>query len=409
MFRLAFLRRSLLLMAFVGTISGCITTVQVASGLKSPVFCVVAPGDASRLYIVEQGGTIQALDLEDGTLTEVLDISDLVASGNEQGLLGLAFHPEFDTNRKLYVNLTRMEDGATQILEFKAPEAFGEIDPGTASLILQFVQPQSNHNGGWIGFGPDGFLYIASGDGGGGNDDDVGHTAGTGNAQDITENLLGKMLRIDVDGDDFPMDAGRNYAIPAGNPFVGVAGDDEIWAYGLRNPWRCGFDRQTGDLWIGDVGQGQREEIDFQPADNGGGRNYGWRMREGAIATPGVGGPAPAGAIEPVYDYEHGLGQFQGFAVVGGYVYRGPIEELQGHYFFADNVSGKTWSFTSDGDGFDELTDRTGDLGAGINSPASFGEDHDGNLYIVDLDGQVYRVVEQTLADIFGARSRRAK
>src|SRR5690606_38231904 len=170
--------------------------------------------------------------------------------------------------------------------------------------ILSFNQPQPNHNGGWIDFGPnDGYLYIATGDGGGGNDNGTGHTAGTGNAQDTTDNLLGKMLRIDGHGDDFPPDNPRNYAIPEDNPFVGVNGDDEIWSYGLRNPFRSSFDRANGDLWIGDVGQTRREEINYQPADSSGGENYGWRLREGIIPTPGgVGGSRPEGNVEPIYD-----------------------------------------------------------------------------------------------------------
>ena len=270
-------------------------------------------------------------------------------------------------------------------------------DPTPPRTILRIADPQDNHNGGWIDFGPDGFLYVAIGDGGNANDDGSGHTEGTGNAQDITDNLLGKILRINPDPaiDAFPADANKNYGIPADNPFVGETGDDEIWCFGLRNPWRCSFDRDTDDLWIGDVGQNRREEIDFLPAGNAGGQNFGWRLREGTIQTPTVGGAPPAGNVEPVYDYAHGAGAFQGNSVTGGYVYRGPIAELQGKYFFADYVSRQIWSFERNGSGITNLTDwtsrlrpRTGSIG-GV---SSFGEDAAGNLYIVDLDGEIYRI-----------------
>ncbi len=275
----------------------------------------------------------------------------------------------------------------------------------------------TNHNGGWIGFSPnDDFLYVATGDGGGGNDDGSGHTPGTGNAQDTTNNLLGKMLRINVDADDFPTDSARNYAIPPTNPFkagVGVpgddVGDDEIWAYGLRNPFRASFDRQTGDLWIGDVGQGQREEIDFQPANWAGGANYGWRLREGLIQTPGVGGAKPPGNVDPVYDYNRDNDQFGGTVVSGGYVYRGPDPTLRGKYFFLDS---RNTASTSDDNYW--MFDPANPFGTVMNIdslltpntgspqwPVSFGEDANGNLYIAYLvTGDVYRI--NTNANITG-------
>ena len=168
-----------------------------------------------------------------------------------------------------------------------------------------------------MGFGPDGYLYVSVGDGGGSDDNDSGHTPGIGNSQDITNNLLGTVLRIDVDGDDFPSNPNRNYAIPADNPFVNRLGDDEIYVYGMRNPWRCSFDNETGDLYIADVGQNQREEVTVIPAASGGGHNLGWRLREGTIETPGsVGGNAPADAIDPIYDYQHGNGSFRGLSLI---------------------------------------------------------------------------------------------
>ena len=227
------------------------------------------------------------------------------------------------------------------------------------------------------------------------NDTGTGHTSSTGNAQDITDNLLGKMLRLDVAGDAFPEEANRNYAVPATNPFVGTTGDDEIWAYGLRNPWRNSFDRATGDLYIGDVGQGRKEEIDFQPATSTGGENYGWRLREGTIATPGVvGGPAPEGAIDPIHEYNHENSTNGGFSITGGYVYRGPIDELQGNYFFADYVTSQIWSLNYDGQEVTNFQNRTANISADeglIGNISSFGEDAAGNLYVISLDGDVFR------------------
>jgi glucose/arabinose dehydrogenase len=238
-------------------------------------------------------------------------------------------------------------------------------------------------------------LYITTGDGGASNDTGPGHTLGSGNAQDTTNNLLGKVLRIDVDGDDFVTDENRNYAIPDSNPFVGVRGDDEIWSYGLRNPFRASFDRATGDFYIADVGQNAREEINFQAAASAGGQNYGWRIREGSIPTPGVGGDAPPGAIDPIYDYLHGSGSFEGNSVTGGYLYRGPVTELQGLYVFADFISDHIWAFDpADPAGSimvldDALLPNVGS----IDSVAGFGEDAAGNLYIVDIGGEIFRVV----------------
>lgn len=391
-----------------------IATERVATGFVRPVFCSAPDAEIKRLFVVEQGGRIHTLKLQKpGKRSLFLDISAQITSDGERGLLGLAFHPRFETNRRFYVCFTGTV-GETRVVEFRAkPGAPEQADPASARLILTFSQPQSNHNGGWMDFGPDGFLYIASGDGGGGNDTGTGHTAGTGNAQDITANLLGKILRIDVDRDDFPADPNRNYGNPATNPFVDTTGDDEIWAWGLRNPWRCGFDRQTGDLYIGDVGQGAREEINFQSHLNGGGRNYGWRLREGTIATPtmDIGGAAPPGAIEPVYDYTHGTGPLQGRAVTGGYVYRGPITALRGTYFFADFSNSRIWSFQTTGTSITQFTDWTialrPDVGT-INNVSSFGEDGLGNLYLVDYDGEIFRITQTTASQPLQERLRSA-
>ncbi len=377
-------------------------TIRIASGLDRPLYLTTPTHDSSQLFVIEQhSGNVLRVDRTGGAVaaTPFLTISDL-ATGGEQGLLGLAFDPDYASNGYFYTNHTDA-GGTTRITRYQRSADPTIADHASATPVLSYTQPQANHNGGWMGFGPDGMLYVASGDGGGGNDDDSGHTAGIGNAQDITNNLLGKLLRLDVSGDDFPGDDSRNYAIPADNPFVGGTGDDEIWAYGLRNPWRASFDRATGDLYIGDVGQNAREEINFQPAGDNGGANYGWRLREGTIATPQVGGAAPVDAFAPIYDYAQGGGDLQGNAVTGGYVYRGPIDELTGEYFFADFINERIWSLTFDGsapedfDGsnFSTFTDWTDvlipDAGT-IGNIASFGEDSLGNLYIVDLDGDVF-------------------
>lgn len=379
------------------------STERVATGINRAVFATAPPGDQARLFVVEQQtGRIEILDLATGTnLGAFLTVGGLATGHNEQGLLGLAFDPDYATNGFFYVNFTASSDGRTIVRRYQV-----QGDPATSNVaddesdldILSFSQPGRNHNGGWIGFSPhDGYLYIASGDGGGSNDSGSGHTPGIGNAQDTTDNLLGKMLRIDPSREDEPEEL---YTVPTGNPFVDKTGDDEIWAYGLRNPYRASFDRQTGDLWIGDVGQGAREEIDFQPADSLGEKNYGWRLREGTIATPsaGIGGPPPANNVEPVYDYEHGSGPFEGDAVIGGYVYRGPVDAFGGHYFFADNESHNIWKL--DPHAIDiplSVTRVNDDLAPDSGSIAfigSFGEDAVGNLYIAEVfGGELFKIV----------------
>ena len=370
--------------------SAVVSTVRVASGLTKPVFATAPVDDYTRLFILELGGKIKILDQVTGQIapTPFLTIADLSTGFAEQGLLGMAFHPEYSSNGQFFVSYVD-HTGATRVDRHQVSGDAGVADP-TATNLLTIPHPQPNHNGGWLGFGPDGYLYAALGDGGGADDDDAGHTPGIGNAQDLTDNLFGKILRLDVDQPS----AVRNYGIPASNPFVGIEGDDEIWAYGLRNPWRPSFDRATGDFWIGDVGQSTVEEIDFQPATSAGGENYGWRLREGTIATPatGIGGPKPDGAVDPIFEYLH---QGQGKSVVGGYVYRGPIEELQGKYFFGDTISGNVWTITFDGSDVEEFdganftsfmdVSRMLAPTGGFQTLSSFGEDALGNLYIVEL------------------------
>jgi len=372
-------------------------TTRVASGLFLPVFVVSPPGDMQRLFIVEKRGVIKILNLETGVInaTPFLDINSLVGGGqstnDERGLLGLAFHPNYTNNGLFYVNYTNNSDD-TVVARYAVSGNPDIADSGSADTILTIFQPFSNHNGGWLGFGPnDDYLYIATGDGG--FRDDPGNRG-----QDITDQLLGKMLRIDVDGDDFPADPNRDYAIPKDNPFVGVSGDDEIWAYGLRNPWRPSFDRLTGDMYIADVGQNAWEEVNFQSASSPGGENYGWRCYEGNQNFNTGGCDPPNTMVFPIHVYSHAVG----FSITGGYAYRGSqIPPLQGTYFFADYVIQHVWSFQYDGANVNDFMERTADLspsveGFTVNQISSFGEDAAGEMYIVDqgssTQGQIFKI-----------------
>ena len=372
-----------------------LTTTRIVTGLSRPVLAISPPGDTERLMVAEQW-TARIRLVKNGVLqgTPFLDINSItIGSGNERGLLGVAFHPDYATNRKFYVHYND-NSGRTVIREYL--RSAGNPDVADASsgrpIFGPLSQPFSNHNGGMIAFSPnDGYLYVGLGDGGSGND--------PGNrSQDITNQLLGKILRIDVDGDDFPGDANNNYAIPADNPFVGVTGDDEIWAYGVRNPWRFSFDRANGDLYMGDVGQNAREEINWQPGDSAGGENYGWRCMEGNGCT-GLSGCTcfSATLTDPIDDYTHALG----FSVTGGYVYRGSaIPGLQGTYFYCDYGSARIWSFRYDEDtgSLVDFTERTSELTpnvGSINGIASMGQDANGELYFVDHSGgEIFRLEE---------------
>lgn len=377
-----------------------LSLTRVATGLSSPLYATHAPGDPDNLYIVERGGNIKILNLTNNTINPTnfltraqveLDNGFTTGSGgDERGLLGLAFHPDYVNNRRFYIYFID-GSGHSRVRSYQRSESNPlTTDSSTRVSILQFNQPFSNHNGGWIGFGPDGYLYIASGDGGSGNDPQV-------NGQN-KNTLLGKMLRIAPS-----TSSTAGYTIPPNNPFVGQANTrGEIWAYGLRNPWRSSFDRLTGDLYIADVGQGQREEVNFQYAGSTGGQNYGWRLREGMIQTPSVGGAKPADNVDPIYNYSRGSGQFQGISTTGGYVYRGPIAGLQGHYFFADYGSQRLFSLRFNqsipsgfnGTNYNSLIDWNGlvqlNIGS-LGSISSFGEDAQGNLYLVNLGGNVYK------------------
>jgi glucose/arabinose dehydrogenase len=351
-------------------------------GLQRAVFLTHAGDGSGRLFLVEQSGLIHVV--QDGDLLPK-PFLDLAAGGahpvvsdrgNEQGLLGLAFHPEYADNGRFFVTYTAV-GGDLTIAEYRNPQpADNEADPGSGRVLL--VQEHSqypNHNGGMTAFGPDGFLYIGFGDGGSAGDP-------SNNAQD-PDTLLGKILRIDVDGPC--VDASITplpYCSPDGNPFKGTAGRDEIWDIGLRNPWRFSFDRATGDLWIGDVGQEAWEEVDRESPGQGG-RNYGWSRYEGTH-TYSAGRQAP-GAVEPLLQYSHDEGGGSHCAVTGGYVYRGTaVPALHGTYVFGDYCSGFLWTFR---DGRMALVE---DTPLGI---SSFGEDEDGELYVLDLGGDVLKVV----------------
>ncbi len=360
----------------------------VASGFDRPVWAGMPLGTTDKLWVMEQAGKVWILDLKSGKRLDepFLDIQARVTrQGNEQGLLGLAFDPKFAGNGRYYVYYNDLKD-RTCISRFISPDRL-TTPADQEEILLRYDQPYRNHNGGWISFGPDGMLYIGSGDGGAGNDPkDKGQSLNT---------HLGKILRIDVSPE-------TGYAIPEGNPFPAVeTAKPEIWAYGLRNPWRCSFDRATGDLWIGDVGQNAWEEIDFLPAGKGAGANFGWRLREGLIATPDAraGGEKPPGSIEPVYVYKHGSGPLDGLSITGGYVYRGKaIPELQGRYIFADYQLPRIWSFVlKDGKAADLQNHseswKPADRG-GFNLIASFAEDHEGELLVISLSGSIYKLVK---------------
>lgn len=360
---------------------------KVASGFERPVWAGMPVLSTGKLWVMEQAGQIWIVDLKTGerTAKPFLDIhSDVNRKGNEEGLLGLAFAPDFQKSGRFYVNFTDTKR-FTRIVRFTSQDRL-TTDPSTAEVILKIKQPYSNHNGGWISFGPDGMLYIGNGDGGSSNDPE-------GNGQALNT-LLGKILRIDVS-------AKTSYRVPPDNPFLNR--DDakpEIWAFGVRNPWRCSFDRETGDFWMGDVGQNHWEEINFMPRGKGAGANYGWRLREGSSETPAknVGGKAPLGAVVPVYVYNHGGGPKDGVSVTGGYVYRGPIKELQGRYIFADYQNARIWSFRMNQGNADDFQDHTDELQSKdgkIMLISSFAEDHDGGLFIVSHIGSIYRIVDR--------------
>lgn len=353
-----------------------LAAVRVASGLSAPVDLQVAPEDRTRLFVVEQGGRIRIVRGGAVLPAPFLDVSGRITSGGEQGLLGLAFHPRYASNGRFFVNYTD-RNGDTHIAEFRASSNPDLADVNSERTVLFVEQPFDNHNGGALAFGPDGLLYIALGDGGSGGDP-------FRNAQNPGR-LLGKILRIDVDG-------APPYVIPAGNPFTGTAGArGEVWALGLRNPWRMSFDRATGDLYIGDVGQNRREEVDVGLASRRGGENYGWNVTEGTLCFSPASGCSTTGFTLPVVEYATGPGGT--CAVTGGYVYRGcRMPGYQGTYFYGDYCSGFVRTFRLQGGAATDPRDFTAALSGDVGSISSFGQDLDGEIYIVDYAGTVYRI-----------------
>ena len=346
-----------------------IAVESVLDGLSSPLYVTGRPGD-DGLYVVQQNGVVRVF--RDGVEAEpFLDVTDLTASGGERGLLGLAFHPEHADNGLVYVNYTD-QDGTTKVVEYRAPSG-RPADTQGAREILSVEQPFANHNGGHLAFGTDGMLYIGLGDGGSGGDpEDHGQRLDT---------LLGSMLRIDVDG----RDPGREYAIPADNPFVSRdEAQPEIWALGLRNPWRYSFDAQTGYLWIADVGQNEIEEINRVLSTEGAGSNFGWNRFEGDAPFDDqnrdvTGGPA----TPPVAQYDHS----QGCSVTGGYVVRGDaVPGLDGRYVYGDFCSGRVWAMNADGETPGRPEEITETIGGPIGGLRSFGVDNAGTLYAVTGD-----------------------
>jgi glucose/arabinose dehydrogenase len=371
----------------------------IASGLSSPLALVPDPQYPNVLYVVQQGGLVRVL--VDGQLqpTPFIDLRGVISTGGERGLLGMAFAPDVASGR-VFFNFTNT-NGDTVVARFRRLGGGLQADPATRFDLFWptqervIRQPFANHNGGHLLFGPDGYLYIGMGDGGSGNDP-------LNNAQNAAS-LLGKMLRLDINVADADP---SGYRVPPDNPFVDfnpVAALGEIWDFGLRNPWRFSFDDfgpgATGALIIGDVGQGSREEIDYEPR-GAGGRNYGWRLREGRIATPGVPaspGPAYGPLTDPIFDYPRSEGQ----AVTGGFVYRGAAlgAAYQGRYFFADFSSSRVWSL---GLGVDpgsgeaaaiNIVEHTAELGGSLSGVASFGRDLQGELYLLTFAGRVLKIV----------------
>lgn len=371
---------------------------EIASGLSAPVYLTAPPGDTTRLFVCERAGRIKIIRTSDNTVlgTDFLDIAAIVDTNGEGGLLSMAFHPDYASNGFFFVWYTLDTDpGAgvdftVRVSRFTVSADPNVADGGSEVVFFELPQPFDNHNGGQIAFRPfdsGNYLYVSIGDGG--SSCDPGERA-----QDTT-NTFGSIIRIDVDAGP-PGDV-LNPPAPASNPFVGAAGNDLIWVFGLRNPFRVSFDRATGDMYIGDVGQFTREEISFQDAASAGGENYGWDAFEGTLSPPpGCGTTAPPlpGMVPPIHDYEPSGGS----SVTGGYLYRGSASPaLTGRYFFADFVTNQVWSFVRQGAGITDLQEHTSVLNPSGDSISSFGEDAAGEIYILDLAGNVARIVDDTV------------
>ena len=376
-----------MLLISVSTVLGAeaveLTAELVAEGLSDPLFVTSPPGDTERLFVLEQN-TARIKIIKNGEVLETpfLNLGPLASKAGERGLLGLAFHPKYPDNGFFYVNYTD-NSGDTVIARYSVSDNPDVADPGSVMIIGTFKQPFSNHNGGMLAFGPrDGYLYIGLGDGGSGYDPE--------NRAQNGSDPLGKIHRIDVD-------SGTPFAVPKDNPFVDDPDVlDTVWALGLRNPWRFAFDPKNGDMYIGDVGQNSIEEISWQPGGSKGGENYGWRCMEGNECTGRSGCKCGSRKLTgPIHQYPHKNGKC---SVTGGYVYRGSaIPELDGTYFFGDFCTANIWSFKWDGGKITEFQDRTAELTArskdkSINGITSFGQGARGDIYIVDMDGDIYKI-----------------
>jgi glucose/arabinose dehydrogenase len=359
--------------------SAQIGTRLVTAGIVEPTYITSASHDANTLYALEKGGTIKQVNASTGATSTWLDLSGLVNNVGHEGLHGFVFDPNYESNGRFYVQYTNTSHQETL-------QRYTSTWSGFTSETLYTVTPDhlvytgyvGTHYAGWLGFGADGMLYSSLGDGSGFAWDPENR------AQTITElpenkHFLGKILRLDVS-------TTTGYAVPSDNPF-----GNEIYAYGLRDPWRVSFDRQTGDIWIGDVGQYSYEEINHASLAELSGMNFGWHYKEGFHEASA--GTPPGGLTDPVFEYDHTVGD----SITGGYVYRGAIEELQGQYFFADFIAGRVWSLDSEnpGGGLTEWTDMFNNTGGHLDYIVSFGEDANGELYIVDYDGQIFQVVPE--------------
>lgn len=384
---------ALVMLAFSVETPAQLSREVVATGFTNPVYLTAPPADTDRLFVVERAGRIRIIRTSDNTVLApaFLDISGQVDTSGEGGLLGLAFHPDYASNGFFFVYYTTDLDPTassqfgSRVSRFTVSGNAHIADAASETVFFELAQPFQNHNGGMIAFRPHeagNYLYVGLGDGGGGCDPGE-------KAQDIT-NKFGTILRIDVDAG--PSGDLGNPSGPASNPFVGVPGDDLIWVYGLRNPFRFSFDRQTGGLYIGDVGQNTREEISFQDAASTGGENYGWDAFEGSILCPcpTTASPTPD-MIAPIHDYDHNGGSA---SVTGGFVYRGSESPgILGRYFFADFVTRKVWSFVRQGSGITDLQEHTSELNPSTDRIAGFGEGGDGELYICEWGGTITRIV----------------
>ena len=365
---------------------------RVGAGFSLPLGLQALPDGSGRVLVLEKGGRIRLLNPDQGTIESVnfLNLAGSISTAGEGGLLGLALSPDFANDRTLYVHVNNLA-GDTEIRRFQTfAGGLDQVDPATSDVIFTMAQPETNHNAAWIGFDAAGFLVFPTGDGG-----------GAGDPSDFAQNpqsLLGKVLRLDVTGDDFPADPSRDYAIPAGNTFSNPAnGLPEIFAIGLRNPFQSVFDPVSGDLLIADVGQGAIEEINRLPMTDSS-FNFGWAIREGSAFFKG---PDQASLTAPVAEYSHGVGPREGRSVTGGVVYRGPVEVLPDSYVFGDFVSDNIWAIpvaelvngqTVASTAFQVLTDQFAPDQGSLTSITAFGTDQSGNLYIASIGGDIFRM-----------------